>query len=298
MERKLHNEYRRFKMKKNETVNSDNLLTLYLNDVKQYPLLTPEEETELARKAVSGDASAREKLINSHLRFVVSVAKQYENTGFGLMDLINEGNLGLMTAVEKYDPERGYHFISYAVWWIRQSIMKAINEKSRAIRLPLNRVNELIQIEKAMKEAGIASPNSEDWERLAEQTGLEPDLIRQLVEISRTTVSLDAPVASGKSGEESEFGELIADSTYPTPETSLEESSLKDEINKVLATLPRKEAEILEMRFGLNGKMEMSLSDISEIYNLTTERLRQIEQKALNTLRHSEAVAGLKAFRA
>lgn len=285
-------------MKKNETVNSDNLLTLYLNDVKQYPLLTPEEETELARKAVSGDASAREKLINSHLRFVVSVAKQYENTGFGLMDLINEGNLGLMTAVEKYDPERGYHFISYAVWWIRQSIMKAINEKSRAIRLPLNRVNELIQIEKAMKEAGIASPNSEDWERLAEQTGLEPDLIRQLVEISRTTVSLDAPVASGKSGEESEFGELIADSTYPTPEASLEESSLKDEINKVLATLPRKEAEILEMRFGLNGKMEMSLSDISEIYNLTKERIRQIEQKALNTLRHSEAVAGLKAFRA
>lgn len=285
-------------MKKNETMNSDNLLTLYLNDVKQYPLLTPEEETELARKAVSGDASAREKLINSHLRFVVSVAKQYENTGFGLMDLINEGNLGLMTAVEKYDPERGYHFISYAVWWIRQSIMKAINEKSRAIRLPLNRVNELIQIEKAMKEAGIASPNSEDWERLAEQTGLEPDLIRQLVEVSRTTVSLDAPVASGKSGEESEFGELIADSTYPTPETSLEESSLKDEINKVLATLPRKEAEILEMRFGLNGKMEMSLSDISEIYNLTKERIRQIEQKALNTLRHSEAVAGLKAFRA
>ena len=285
-------------MKKNETMNSDNLLTLYLNDVKQYPLLTPEEETELARKAVSGDASAREKLINSHLRFVVTVAKQYENTGFGLMDLINEGNLGLMTAVEKYDPERGYHFISYAVWWIRQSIMKAINEKSRAIRLPLNRVNELIQIEKAMKEAGIASPNSEDWERLAEQTGLEPDLIRQLVEVSRTTVSLDAPVASGKSGEESEFGELIADSTYPTPETSLEESSLKDEINKVLATLPRKEAEILEMRFGLNGKMEMSLSDISEIYNLTKERIRQIEQKALNTLRHSEAVAGLKAFRA
>ena len=176
--------------------------------------------------------------------------------------------------------------------------MKAINEKSRAIRLPLNRVNELIQIEKAMKEAGIASPNSEDWERLAEQTGLEPDLIRQLVGVSRTTVSLDAPVASGKSGEESEFGELIADSTYPTPETSLEESSLKDEINKVLATLPRKEAEILEMRFGLNGKMEMSLSDISEIYNLTKERIRQIEQKALNTLRHSEAVAGLKAFRA
>lgn len=285
-------------MKKSETGNSDNLLTLYLNDVKRYPLLTPEEETDLARKAVSGDVSAREKLINSHLRFVVSVAKQYENTGYGLMDLINEGNLGLMTAVEKYDPERGYHFISYAVWWIRQSIMKAINEKSRAIRLPLNRVNELLQIEKAMKEAGIVAPNGEDWERLSGQTGLDPELIRQLVEVSRSTVSLDAPVASGKGGEESEFGALIADSAYLTPEASLENTALKDEINKVLARLPRKEAEILEMRFGLNGKMEMSLSDISEIYNLTKERIRQIEQKALNTLRNSDSVSELKAYRA
>lgn len=285
-------------MKKLETVNSDNLLTLYLNDVKQYPLLTPEEETELARKAVSGDAAAREKLINSHLRFVVSIAKQYENTGFGLMDLINEGNLGLMTAVEKYDPERGYHFISYAVWWIRQAIMKAINEKSRAIRLPLNRVNELIQIEKVMKESGISNPNNNDWNELSAQTGLDPDLIRQLVEVSRTTVSLDAPVSSGKGGEESEFSDLVADSLYRTPEAAFEESALKEEINRILASLPKKEAEILEMRFGLNGKMEMSLSDISEIYNLTKERIRQIEQKALNTLRQSDAAARLKAFRA
>lgn len=285
-------------MKKSETGNNDNLLTLYLNDVKRYPLLTPEEETDLARKAVSGDVSAREKLINSHLRFVVSVAKQYENTGYGLMDLINEGNLGLLSAVEKYDPERGYHFISYAVWWIRQSILKAVNEKSRAIRLPLNRVNELLQIEKAMKELGLVSPGNEDWDRLSEQTGLEPDLIRQLVEVSRSTVSLDAPVSSGKGGEESEFGELIADSSYLTPEASLEDAALKDEINRVLALLPQKEAEILEMRFGLNGKMEMSLSDISEIYNLTKERIRQIEQKALNTLRNSDAVSELKAYRA
>ncbi|MDY3939617.1 MAG: RNA polymerase sigma factor RpoD/SigA [Spirochaetia bacterium] len=285
-------------MKKSETGNNDNLLTLYLNDVKRYPLLTPEEETDLARKAVSGDVSAREKLINSHLRFVVSVAKQYENTGYGLMDLINEGNLGLLSAVEKYDPERGYHFISYAVWWIRQSILKAVNEKSRAIRLPLNRVNELLQIEKAMKELGLVSPGNEDWDRLSEQTGLEPDLIRQLVEVSRSTVSLDAPVSSGKGGEESEFGELIADSSYLTPEASLEDAALKDEINRVLALLPQKEAEILEMRFGLNGKMEMSLSDISEIYNLTKERIRQIEQKALNTLRNSAAVSELKAYRA
>lgn len=285
-------------MKKSEAGNNDNLLTLYLNDVKRYPLLTPEEETDLARKAVSGDVSAREKLINSHLRFVVSVAKQYENTGYGLMDLINEGNLGLLSAVEKYDPERGYHFISYAVWWIRQSILKAVNEKSRAIRLPLNRVNELLQIEKAMKELGLVSPGNEDWDRLSEQTGLEPDLIRQLVEVSRSTVSLDAPVSSGKGGEESEFGELIADSSYLTPEASLEDAALKDEINRVLALLPQKEAEILEMRFGLNGKMEMSLSDISEIYNLTKERIRQIEQKALNTLRNSAAVSELKAYRA
>ena len=149
-----------------------------------------------------------------------------------------------------------------------------------------------------MKELGLVSPGNEDWDRLSEQTGLEPDLIRQLVEVSRSTVSLDAPVSSGKGGEESEFGELIADSSYLTPEASLEDAALKDEINRVLALLPQKEAEILEMRFGLNGKMEMSLSDISEIYNLTKERIRQIEQKALNTLRNSAAVSELKAYRA
>lgn len=285
-------------MKTKENSSSDNLLTLYLNDIKRYPLLSREEETALARKAAVGDECARERLINSHLRFVVSVAKQYEYTGFGLMDLINEGNLGLLSAVEKFDPERGYHFISYAVWWIRQSITKAINEKSRAIRLPLNRVNELIQIEKAMKEAEINGFGSDNWEEISRRTGLEVDLIRQLVEVSRSAVSLDAPVGGDKGSEETDFSQMVADSSYQTPEAAFEESALKEEINRVLATLPKKEAEILEMRFGLNGKSAMSLSDISEIYSLTKERIRQIEQKALNTLRGSEATAALEAFRA
>lgn len=285
-------------MKTKENSSSDNLLTLYLNDIKRYPLLSREEETALARKAAAGDERARERLINSHLRFVVSVAKQYEYTGFGLMDLINEGNLGLLSAVEKFDPERGYHFISYAVWWIRQSITKAINEKSRAIRLPLNRVNELIQIEKAMKEAEMNGAGSDNWEEISRRTGLEVDLIRQLVEVSRSAVSLDAPVGGDKGSEETDFSQMVADSLYQTPEAAFEESALKEEINRVLATLPKKEAEILEMRFGLNGKSAMSLSDISEIYSLTKERIRQIEQKALNTLRGSEATAALEAFRA
>ncbi len=276
---------------------TDNLLTLYMNDIKRYPLLSPEEETELAKKAVAGDTAAREQLINSNLRFVVSVAKQYESTGYGLMDLINEGNLGLLSAVEKYDPERGYHFISYAVWWIRQSILKAINEKARAIRLPLNRVNELLQIEKAMKNLSITDPNNGDWEKLAAETGLDEDLIRRLVEISLRPVSLEAPIA-GVRDEHSELGDAIADSVNETPENALENSSLKEEINRVLSTLPKKEAEILEMRFGLNGKIAMPLSDIAEVYNLTKERIRQIEQKALKTLRNTAGVGDLKAYRA
>ena len=256
---------------------TDNLLTLYMNDIKRYPLLSPEEETELAKKAVAGDTAARE--------------------GYGLMDLINEGNLGLLSAVEKYDPERGYHFISYAVWWIRQSILKAINEKARAIRLPLNRVNELLQIEKAMKNLSITDPNNGDWEKLAAETGLDEDLIRRLVEISLRPVSLEAPI-SGVRDEHSELGDAIADSVNETPENALENSSLKEEINRVLSTLPKKEAEILEMRFGLNGKIAMPLSDIAEVYNLTKERIRQIEQKALKTLRNTAGVGDLKAYRA
>ena len=276
---------------------TDNLLTLYMNDIKRYPLLSPEEETELAEKAVAGDAAAREKLINSNLRFVVSVAKQYESTGFGLMDLINEGNLGLLSAVEKYDPQRGYHFISYAVWWIRQSILKAVNEKARAIRLPLNRVNELMQIEKVMKSLNITEPNNGDWAKLSAETGLDEDLIRRLVEISVRPVSLEAPIAGSRDGH-SELGEAIADSVNGTPEDALENSSLKEEINRILSALPEKEAEILEMRFGLNGKIAMPLSDIAEIYNLTKERILQIEQKAIKTLRNTDGVGHLKAYRA
>ena len=213
------------------------------------------------------------------------------------MDLINEGNLGLLSAVEKYDPQRGYHFISYAVWWIRQSILKAVNEKARAIRLPLNRVNELMQIEKAMKSLNITEPNNGDWAKLSAETGLEEDLIRRLVEISVRPVSLEAPIADSRDGH-SELGEAIADSVNGTPEDALENSSLKEEINRILSALPEKEAEILEMRFGLNGKIAMPLSDIAEIYNLTKERIRQIEQKAIKTLRNTDGVGDLKAYRA
>lgn len=277
------------------TNQTDNLLTIYLNDIKRYPLLTPEEEKILAQKALEGDQEARQSLIQSNLRFVVSIAKQYEKTGFGLMDLINEGNLGLMSAVEKFDPQRGYHFISYAVWWIRQSILKAINEKSRMIRLPLNRINELIQIEKVIQELNISGTSKDDCNKIAQETGLDTDLIQQLLEVTRPTLSLETPLTKGQ-GEGGDLGDLIADNTFQTPEDNIEELSLKEEVNKVLSTLSQKEAEIIELRFGLNGKMALSLSDISEIYNLTKERIRQIEQKALKTLRHSSQANELKVF--
>ena len=186
------------------------VLSIYLKEINRIPMISHEEENELALKAKAGDKRAREKLINSNLRFVVTVAKKYQGQGLPLEDLINEGNLGLLTALEKFEPEKGYHFISYAVWWIRQSILKAVCEKSRAVRLPLNRANELFQIQKIQKtlihESGSSDVSVDD---IAAESGLEPDLIRDLLAVSREMVSFDAPVASKGEISDSKVGDFI-----------------------------------------------------------------------------------------
>ncbi|MEA4861202.1 RNA polymerase sigma factor SigA [bioreactor metagenome] len=260
-----------------------NILSIYLKEINRIALLTPEEELALARRAQQGDQFARQRMIEANLRFVVNVAKKYQNQGLPLSDLINEGNIGLMTALEKFDPEKGYHFISYAVWWIRQAIMKAINEKSRAVRLPLNRTNELLQIQKAqrslMKDLSTEDPSMEE---IGELSGFDAQHVSNLLSISRELVSLDAPVFND--GSASNIGDFIEDDTQ-NPEQSLIDQSLKDDVASLLATLSDKEREIIELRFGLAGKNPMSLKEIGELYNLTKERIRQIEKKALERLR-------------
>ena len=273
--------------KDNDTMVMDRdneVLSIYLAEINRIPLISHEEDYELALKARKGDRAARERLLNANLRFVVSVAKKFRGQGLPLSDLINEGNIGLITALDKFEPEKGYHFISYAVWWIRQSIMKAISEKGRTVRLPLNRANELMQIQKAQK-ALIHDRETTDpsIEEIAEATGLDSSLVSDLLTISQDIVSIDSPV---KKGEESDtaLGEFIEDES-DGPEKQVMDSALREEVRALLTRLSDKERDIIELRYGLGGEKPMSLKEIGVRYSLTKERIRQIEKRALEKLR-------------
>lgn len=270
---------------KAELNDSDNeVLSLYLKEINRIPLISYEEEYELALKAKNGDKKARERILNANLRFVVSVAKKFRGQGLPLSDLINEGNIGLITALDKFEPEKGYHFISYAVWWVRQSIMKALSDKGKAVRLPLNRANELVQIQKAqkaiMEEKGTSEPSIED---VALSTGLDEALVKDLLSISSDMVSFDSPVKRD-SDSDSTFGDFIEDSSNG-PEEQVMMSSMKTNIQELLSTLSDKERRIIELRYGLNGDKPRSLKDIGVEYGLTKERIRQIEKRALEKLK-------------
>lgn len=272
------------------------VLSIYLKEINRLPMISHEEEYVLAVRAQKGDKAAREKLINANLRFVVTVAKKFQGQGLPLEDLIDEGNIGLLTALEKFEPEKGYHFISYAVWWIRQSIMKAVCEKSRAVRLPLNRANELFQIQKAQKKLIHDNDGDVSIEEIAKEAGLEPELVSDLLQISREMVSFDAPVANGTDSSDSKLGDFIEDDDLGPEELSMQKC-LKEDINTVLATLTDKEREIITLRFGLNGNAPMSLKEIGEIYNLTKERIRQIEKRALERLKQPSRSKLLESYK-
>ncbi len=275
--------------------NDNELLSLYLEDINKIPMLSYEEEYELAIKAKNGDKRAKERIINANLRFVVSVAKKFKGQGLPLSDLINEGNIGLITAIDKFEPEKGYHFISYAVWWIRQSIMKAISEKGRAIRLPLNRANELVTIQKASKtlmdEMNTTEPSIED---ISEATGIDSATVKDLLKASSDVISFDSPIKKGEDSD-STFGDFIEDESKG-PEEQVLDSSLKSDVRSLLSVLSDKEKNIIEMRYGLNGNKPMSLKEIGDSFSLTKERIRQIEKRALEKLRAEGEEQGVSSY--
>lgn len=280
---------------KAERFNSEeNVLRMYLNEINRIPLMTREEEDNAAKAAANGNMAARDKLIKSNLRFVVKVAKKYQGQGLSLDDLISEGNIGLISAVERYDSSLGFHFISYAVWWIRQSILQALCEKSRLIRLPANRVSDLMKIEKAKKVLHEQRNGEIEHEDIARILSMKTDQVKKVTTISKGTVSLDAKVNLGN--EASELGNYIVDSRYDPPEQEAINQSLKENIETLLDTLDSKEAELIRLRFGLGKRTPMSLKELGEHFNLSKERVRQIEEKALVDLRHCSRKAMLEAY--
>ena len=272
----------------------ENILSIYLKEINKVPLLTRKEEQDYARRAAKGETLGKNKLIQANLRFVVNVAKKYQNQGLPLADLISEGNIGLMNAIERFDVSKGYHFISYAVWWIRQAILKAICEKSRMIRLPLNRANELVQIEKARKELQSGSRGDPEIQEIAKALDMNEDHVADLINISRDMVSLDTPIYDEK--DSSILSDFVEDKGQKAPEELAIDRSLREDINVVLSTLSSKEADIIQYRFGLNGKRHMSLKEIGNRYKLTKERIRQIEKKALKRLQHPSRSHSLRSY--
>jgi RNA polymerase primary sigma factor len=268
-------------------------LDKYLQEIGKVDLITAEEEIELAQRIKKGDQKALEKLVKANLRFVVSVAKQYQNQGLSLGDLINEGNLGLIKAAKRFDETRGFKFISYAVWWIRQSILQALAEQSRIVRLPLNRVGALNKIGKAFSNLEQEFEREPSAEELSEELNIPVNEISDTLKISGRHVSVDAPFAPG---EENRLLDVITNDQQPAPDHGLMKESLKMEIERALSTLTEREAEVIRLYFGLNHEHSLTLEEIGEKFNLTRERVRQIKEKAIRRLRHASRSKALKAY--
>jgi RNA polymerase primary sigma factor len=271
-----------------------NPLSVYLKEINKIPLLTRDEEIRFATEAKTGSIRAKEAIIKANLRFVVNVAKKYQNQGLSLDDLISEGNLGLITAVDKFDVDKGYHFISYAVWWIKQSILKALCEKSRMIRLPLNRANELLQIEKAKKEIERNKEGEADFDEIADFLDIDKTRVADLINASRDIASLESPLSADRDA--NTISDLMEDSNGEDPEQVMINRNLQESIREVLETLSEKEYKVIKYRFGLDGERPHSLKEIGDKYNLTKERIRQIEKKAISRLRHPSRMRMLESY--
>lgn len=284
---------RQLKISKQITNRESQSLDKYLQEIGKVDLISSDMEVELAKRIREGDQVALEKLTKANLRFVVSVAKQYQNNGLTLGDLINEGNLGLIKAAKRFDETRGFKFISYAVWWIRQSIMQALAEQSRIVRLPLNRVGSLNKISKTFSELEQKFQREPSSEELAEVLDITTDEVTDTMKISGRHVSMDAPFVQG---EENSLLDVLADDSEETPDSNLMMDSLRREVQRALSTLTQREADVISYYFGLNGEQALTLEEIGQKYNLTRERVRQIKEKATRRLRHSSRSNSLKPY--
>ncbi|MEK6572529.1 MAG: sigma-70 family RNA polymerase sigma factor [Bacteroidota bacterium] len=281
------------KISKQYTNRESQSLDKYLQEIGKVELLTPDEEVDLARKIRKGDQKSLEKLTKANLRFVVSVAKQYQNQGLSLGDLINEGNLGLIKAAKRFDETRGFKFISYAVWWIRQSILQALAEQSRIVRLPLNRVGALNKIGKAFSTLEQEFEREPSASELAEELDMSLFEVADTLKISGRHLSMDAPFAQG---EDNRLLDVIQDERTPLPDNELMRESLSREVERALSTLSDREAEVIRLYFGLGREHSLTLEEIGERFSLTRERVRQIKEKAIRRLRHASRSKALRSY--
>ena len=286
---------RQLKIVKQVTNRETASLDKYLQEIGKVELITAEEEVELARRIKKGDQVALEKLTKANLRFVVSVSKQYQNQGLTLPDLINEGNLGLIKAAQRFDETRGFKFISYAVWWIRQSILQALAEQSRIVRLPLNKIGSINKVNKAFSELEQKFERAPTPAELAEILDMSIEEVKQSLRNAGRHVSMDAPLKDGDDSSSNMY-DVLSSSESPSPEQELMHDSLRKEIDRALSTLTAREADVIRLYFGLSGQHPMTLEEIGEKFDLTRERVRQIKEKAIRRLKHTSRAKILKSY--
>jgi RNA polymerase primary sigma factor len=279
--------------RKKELSFEEDSLDLYLKEISSYPLLDREEEIKLASRIRRGDRSSLNKLTRANLRFVVSVAKKYQNQGVSLADLINEGNVGLMRAALKFDETKGIKFISYAVWWIRQAILQALAEQSRIVRVPLNKAGALYKIGRKANSLTQELGREPSLEEIAEDLDLNPEELHRTLKVTQPHASLEAPLSPG---EDNKLADYIADNYHPSPDQETYENALSDTVRDSLRTLKDREARILKLYYGLDGKEPMTLEEIGSIMGITRERVRQIKEKAITRLRHISRSRALESF--
>ena len=284
---------RQLKISKQITNRESQSLDKYLQEISKVGMVSIDEEVELAQRIREGDQMALEKLTKANLRFVVSVSKQYQNQGLTLGDLINEGNLGLIKAAKRFDETRGFKFISYAVWWIRQSILQALAEQSRIVRLPLNRVGSLNKISRSFAELEQKYEREPSPDEIAELLELSTAEVVDTLKISGRHVSMDAPFVQG---EENRLLDVMVNADAESPDAGLLHDSLRREVQRALSTLTMREADVVTLYFGLNGHAALTLEEISDKFSLTRERVRQIKEKALRRLQHTTRSKALKPY--